>query len=292
MIRTVLGEALAFARTQPTGFFDAVVTDPPYALGFMGHDWDRTLPGPELWREVLRICKPGAHLVACGGTRTWHRLACSIEDGGWEIRDSLQWLYGTGFPKSKACLKPGVEPIVLARAPGARTELNIDACRLGPGRYPANVLLDEEAAALLDEQSGVLVSGAVTRTYTDVLVERSPALGAKRRNLSPDKVFADSGGASRFFYCAKASKSERTHGRLVENPHSTVKPLSLMRWLVRLVSAPGAHVLDLFAGSGTTGLACLLEGRQGVLVERDPTFHAVVNMRLAHASYFAEGSEP
>lgn len=79
---------------------DAVVTDPPYGLYFMGKDWDRGVPGERYWRIILGVCKPGAHLLACGGTRTYHRLVCAIEDAGWEIRDTIMWTYGSGFPKS------------------------------------------------------------------------------------------------------------------------------------------------------------------------------------------------
>ena len=79
---------------------DAVVADPPYGLGFMGRDWDHGVPGEPFWREALRVAKPGAHLLAFGGTRTFHRLAVAIEDAGWEIRDTVMWVYGSGFPKS------------------------------------------------------------------------------------------------------------------------------------------------------------------------------------------------
>ena len=79
---------------------DCIVTDPPYGLKFMGKEWDHGIPGKEFWSEALRVCKPGTHLLAFGGTRTYHRLTCAIEDAGWEIRDCLMWLYGSGFPKS------------------------------------------------------------------------------------------------------------------------------------------------------------------------------------------------
>ena len=95
-----LGDCLEVLPSLPDSSVDAVVTDPPYGLSFMGKNWDHGVPGEQFWREVLRVAKPGAHLLAFGGTRTYHRLACAIEDAGWEIRDCLGWVYSTGFPKS------------------------------------------------------------------------------------------------------------------------------------------------------------------------------------------------
>ena len=96
----VHGDCLKVMKTYPENHFDSIVTDPPYGLAFMGKEWDHGVPGEAFWREALRVAKPGAHLLAFGGTRTHHRLMCAIEDAGWEIRDCLGWLYGSGFPKS------------------------------------------------------------------------------------------------------------------------------------------------------------------------------------------------
>ena len=135
---------------------DCILTDPPYALSFMKRKWDKDLPPLEIWEEALRICKPGAHLLAFGGSRTYHRLTCAIEDAGWQIRDCLMWIYGSGYPKSLSFgkkiggewkgygtgLKPSHEPIVMAMKPLDGTFLqnaekwsvagiNIDANRIG-----------------------------------------------------------------------------------------------------------------------------------------------------------------
>lgn len=126
---------------------DAIVTDPPYGLEFMGKDWDKGVPGPDVWAAALRVLKPGGHLLAFGGSRTYHRMACAIEDAGFELRDCIMWLYGSGFPKSHngawggTALKPAHEPIVMARKPMVGTVaanvakygtggLNIDGCRV------------------------------------------------------------------------------------------------------------------------------------------------------------------
>lgn len=347
-------------RAMETESVDAVVTDPPYGLSFMGREWDHGVPGVEFWRDALRVAKPGAHLLAFGGTRTFHRLACAIEDAGWEVRDCLSWLYGSGFPKSLnvgggrgTALKPAWEPILLARKPLDGTvasnvtkhgtgALNIDATRIGTdstrrvsnagtngagwrmgthanlngsdsGRWPANVALDEEAAVMLDAQTGTLTSG-VLRAGTR---RRETAKGGYGGGgvLAPGAVQAlsdfggDSGGASRFFYCAKASRSEREAGcedlepkqrdearkqgdprgdnprnrgaQERKNSHPTVKPLALMRWLVRLVCQPGGLVLDPFNGSGSTGVAALAEGMRYVGCEREAEYVEIARRRLA-----------
>lgn len=293
-----------------TLFFDAILCDPPYGLSFMGKAWDHGVPGPETWASLLRVVKPGGHLMAFGGTRTFHRLAVAIEDAGWEIRDTLCWLYGSGFPKSKnldgafdgygTALKPAWEPIILAMRPidgtyahNALTHgvagLNIDGGRItadsrplrishgqdtegkntygsnGPGggshaagettlgRWPANVALDEEAAGMLDAQSGITKSGA-----------------------------------SRFFYCAKASRSEREAGAGAgANHHPTVKPLALARWLATLLLPPKREtprrLLVPFSGSGSEMIGCLQAGWDEVVgIEMDPDYVAIARDRLAH----------
>lgn len=133
---------------------DAIVCDPPYGLRFMGRRWDYDVPSTELWAECLRVLKPGGHLLAFAGARTQHRMAVNIEDAGFEIRDMIAWVYGSGFPKSRAlpdgfgsALKPAIEPITVARKPfGGTLEanyarhgtggLNIEGCRVGDEVLP------------------------------------------------------------------------------------------------------------------------------------------------------------
>jgi len=343
---------------------DTIITDPPYGLKFMSSYWDHGVPGMAFWQEMLRIVKPGATLMAFGGGRTYHRLTCAIEDAGWQIRDSMMWLYGSGMPKSfniskafdkvaraerevvgkgKAAatsdaklwegwgtgLKPAFEPIVVAMRPlegtfienakkyevaglwidGGRVALqeNEDleflnnrsggkrgfqksnvygdgeplppGCDMSKGRWPANVILDEEAAELLDKQTGVLTSGMMKSGQQR---KKSKGGGGYHGNM-PDEAtsagtYGDSGGASRFFYCAKASPKER--GKY--NKHPTVKPLELMRYLCRLTKTPtGGIVLDPFAGSGTTILAAILEGRKAIGIETSEEYCEIARKRLA-----------
>jgi len=398
------GDCLEVLKQYPDSYFDSIVTDPPYELGFMGKKWDSTgiAYNIELWQEVLRVLKPGGHLLAFGGTRTYHRMACAIEDAGFEIRDCIQWLYSMGFPKSHdiskaidkklgaerevigvdevflrrnpnntgvgriatksdgttldgrktpykksehagsitapatpeaqewegwgTALKPANEPIVLARKPLSEKTIadnvlkwgtggiNIDGCRIElngeknpsiarynstpqkgnngwehknrggnfneqtkksmeQGRFPANVIFDEEAGKMLDGQSGISKStggtGEKSKQWDNgVIGWKGQATGG----------FGDTGGASRFFYCAKASKKERG-----DSKHPTVKPLSLMRYLCRLITPPEGIVLDPFAGSGTTLEAAILEGFNVVGIEKEHDYIPDIRRRIERA---------
>ena len=426
-----LGDCREIIATLDDNSIDAIVTDPPYELGFMGKKWDNTgiAYDVQLWTQCLRVLKPGGHLLAFGGTRTYHRMACAIEDAGFEIRDSIHWLYGSGFPKSmdvskaidkaagaerqvlgvgaaycqhiadgKECpghptanrslaggpnkhtaatapatddarqwqgwgtaLKPAHEPIVMARKPLIGTvaanvlqhgtgALNIDSARVGneqitintfdngakpfggavgepytprqsAGRWPANVILDEDAAAELDAQTGTLTSGSRSAGTYNGLVGKG--IYGDWTDVPMPPITGNSGGASRFFYCAKPSKAERNAGleglqprigagkgnglgrtcatcgssviggcdcpdRTFVNPaaknhHPTVKPLALMRYLVRLVTPPGGTVLEPFTGSGTTLAAAILEGFNAIGCELTADYLPIIEGRIAWA---------
>lgn len=348
---TLVGDCRDLMAQMAPASVDAIVCDPPYGLSFMGKEWDHAVPGAEFWEAALRVAKPGAHLVAFGGTRTFHRLACAIEDAGWEIRDTLSWLYGSGFPKSHngpwggTALKPAWEPIILARKPLAGTVaatvaeygtggLNVDGCRIGTtktvpaspkragpkatygdlsratgetagydstlGRWPANVVLDEDAAAMLDTQTGEIRTQRIEKP-SDCAEDGQWGTLQGRRGA---RGYSDTGGASRFFYCAKASRREREAGlegmplganrinapRANEgekflpsfNHHPTVKPISLMRWLCRLVTPPGGLILDPFTGSGSTGCAAVAEGFRFVGCELNDDYAEIARRRIAH----------
>jgi len=450
------GDCLEHMKKLPENSVDAIITDPPYGLEFMGKDWDKFKQGKniaggttgegtpfgrskplnsvyqydleqknqmqnhffEFGKEALRILKAGGYMLIFGGTRTYHRMTCGIEDAGFEIRDCIMWMYGSGFPKSLnigkqvdkiqgnereivgkgeagymvdiaktrkeqgyrpnltkstkefeltkgnsewegwgTALKPAYEPIILARKPLSEKNvalnvlkwgtggLNIDACRINhneeikttkrigrkdalvmtnescgfdntkntmasadpKGRFPANIILDEEAGEILDEQSGISKSsggsgeksmGALGDTkygkYNKKLGENAGGLG-------------DKGVASRFFYCAKASKSERNFGlentdikekpipinephnskslkerynMVSKNNHPTVKPINLMEYLIKLVSKEGAIILDPFIGSGTTAIACIKLNRDWIGIEKEPEYIKIANARI------------
>lgn len=327
------------------GCIDAIVTDPPYGLAFMGRSWDKTLPDRRTWTELLRVLKPGGHAVIFGAPRIYHRLAVDVEDAGFEIRDCLMWLFGSGFPKSldvskaidKAAgaertevvgkskrhgggtmeghgwnipaetpdilapatpeaaawsgwgtaLKPAYEPILLARKPLDGTVaanvlahgtggINVDGCRVG----------DEDMSPQWDREwrdnTGVFNDGF---PQTGRVRGKTPPPGRWPANLALD----DDGPEEwrRYFYCAKASRSEREAGLVADsgraNTHPTVKPVALMRWLVRLVTPPGGLVLDPFCGSGSTGVACVHEGVRFLGLELDAGYAEIARARIAHA---------
>lgn len=319
LVRWALVEAdsLALLTRFPAASVDAVVTDPPYAIGFDGQDWDGgTLADPlgfqtfsAQWAgEISRILKPGGHLVAFGSPRTFHRLVAGCEDAGLEIRDQLLWLHGRGVPKSRllpggisTTLKPAYEPILLARTPLAYPSavaniaalgtggLNIEATRVprpsGMGYWPSHVLASHDA------ECGTRACSA------QCAVRRLTEAG-------------DSGAEwlSRLFYVGKASHAEREaglegleqHGEPIfssgkplsqarANIHPTVKPLGVMRWLVRLIAPPGGLVLDPFAGSGSTGCAAVLENRRFIGIEREAQYMPIAKARLAHWALQARG---
>ena len=299
---------------------DVVITDPPYGINFAGMAWDRPASRDfqtfcARWAtECARVMKPGAHLAAFAAPRTAHLLACGLEEGGLELRDMLMWIQGQGYPASSPLthgrgtgLKPAYEPILLARRPldGSLTHnlakygtgaLNIDACRIPDshppcpnagrghrrrptastrGRWPANVLLGH----------GRRCTG---------------------RRCEHDCPIKHLGDRQRFFYCAKAPRPEREAGceRLqrstiqtfkigtknqqqarehpVANIHPTVKPIELMRWLVRLITPPDGLVLDPFAGSGSTGAAAVLEGAHFHGIEREAEYVPIARARVKH----------
>jgi site-specific DNA-methyltransferase (adenine-specific) len=320
------GDCLEVLRTLPDNSVDAVVTDPPYGLSFMGKRWDYDVPSVEVWAECLRVLKPGGHLLAFAGTRTQHRMAVRIEDAGFEIRDMIAWVYGSGFPKSHnlkddwqgwgTALKPALEPITVARKPliGTVAEnvlthgtgaLNIDGCRVdgsppsvpqpmfnsptgrtygmktgegrngevsqASGRWPANLIHDgsEEVVGLFPE------SKSPQQYEKNKAGWLTPGSVHQLNNLQ-SREYGDTGSAARFFYCAKAGKSDRGAG----NIHPTVKPTDLMRYLCRLVTPPGGTVLDPFMGSGSTGAAAMLEGFQFIGIEREAEYVAIARERI------------
>lgn len=280
------------------------------SAGFMGKAWDGgdIAFRPETWATVATIMRPGAFLVAFGGTRTHHRVWCAIEDAGFVIQDTIMWLFGSGFPKRRDMLKPALEPICLAYKPGGNRTMQVDECRIeGPmdgvwgtsnqtinpdrkfnaspgmheyrsekhpaGRWPANLIHDgsDEVLAAFPEAPGAIraVTGAERSKKT------ANCYGDFGRVDYDSRAAYDGGSVARFYYSAKASSDDRFRSR-----HPTIKPVSLMRWLVRLVTPPGGLVIDPFSGSGATAGACVRERRDCVAIEREAEYVADIRRRL------------
>lgn len=291
-------------RLMPDNSMDSVVTDPPYELGFMGKSWDASgiAYSVELWREVLRVLKPGGHVLAFSASRTYHRVACAIEDAGFEMRDQIMWLYGSGMPKAKTVLKGAHEPIVVARKPFPGSEIaNVARWGTGALQIEAGRLGErdriEYGLAGAERSQGVCFATPPASADFDATKGRWPT------NVIHDGLEDD---WARFFYCAKASKADREHGleafpilaagglsgrndgslgsvTMRANTHPTVKPNALMRYLVRLVTPGGGIVLDIFAGSGSTGVAAKQEGFYFVGFEQSAEYAAIANARIQAA---------
>ncbi|KKN67010.1 hypothetical protein LCGC14_0465640 [marine sediment metagenome] len=459
--KLIQGDCIEEMNKLEENSVDAIITDPPYGIGFMGKEWDNFKPEHiqeamendvrpkkgiastrtsntagtydlslnanqkfQLWfsqvaTECLRVLKPGGFLLSFGGTRTYHRLVCGIEDAGFEIRDTIMWLYGSGFPKSLnigkqidkiqgnerevigekirgdvekskqgvtfagadanknnkdifgygkeiltkgnsewegwgTAFKPACEPIVVARKPLSEKNvalnilkwgtggINIDESRIGTeertnpqagfirrgrtdeevfggvdknkpkenvsvqGRFPANIILDEEAGKMLDEQAPLTGAFAPVKSgqkgFGGEIYGKYESGGDDGKTFHNEKLQ----GASRFFYCAKASKSERNYGceelekkeksgsykfredgsldgkptQAKANTHPTVKPIKLMEYLVKLISKKGATILDPFLGSGTTAIACLKNNRKFIGIEKENEYVKISNARI------------
>lgn len=424
-MRLELGNCLEVLKNIPDNSVDSIVTDPPYGLSFMNKKWDYDVPSTEIWSECLRVLKPGGHLLSFSGSRTYHRMAVRIEDAGYEIRDQIMWIYGSGFPKSHnigkaidkllgnerevvgeintrvingganksaaipgsvieytdlpitkgntewegwgTALKPAHEPIVVARKPISEKSvaenvlkwgtggINIDESRIATdeiillkgyegdkwttgndkknrvadeintqGRWPANIILDEEAGQLLDQQSGISKGkvGMTQQSSPNNIYNGFKSTGDTKVN---DGI-TDVGGASRFFYCPKTSKKDRDEGldefeekekgyspmsskcKLCDkyfldgfgngckcekpelynlthkNNHPTVKPTSLMEYLIKLVTPKGGVVLDPFMGSGSTGKAAIRNGFDFIGIEREEEYLKIAEARIKNES--------
>jgi site-specific DNA-methyltransferase (adenine-specific) len=412
--QTYNGDCLEILRKLPDCSLDSLVTDPPAGISFMGKAWDDDKGGRDEWvkwlsevmRECLRVMKPGAHGMVWSLPRTSHWTGTALEQAGFEVRDVVSHLFGSGFPKSMnigkaidkmngderpvigswtptgtarpkvgaaghsagrtsaadpnyiaqtgvtlpitsaasaawegwgTALKPAAEFWWLIRKPLSEKTvavnvlkwgtgaLNIDGGRIGysenekvdftrvqdgniygsgetygkgeqkqttplfkpNGRFPANLVLscvcepDQHDAFcpvhMLDEQSGQRPAGYRSNPSTQSGSKFQSNGGAGERG------YKDTGGASRFFYCAKVSASERNAGLDTKNTHPTLKPLRLMRYFCRLVTPPGGKILDPFMGSGSTGVAALSEGFQFVGIEREPEYHAIAEKRMESA---------
>ena len=296
MINLLHGDCLEQMKTLEDNSVDSIVSDPPYGISFMAKKWDYDVPSVEVWKEAMRVLKPGGHaLIACG-TRTQHRMVVNIEDAGFEIRDVVSWIYGSGFPKSlnihkkdERCpdgwgtaLKPACEFFTLCRKPLSEKTIvanvlkwgtggiNIDGCRVGTSG---------------GGQNGSGGSKDRTQYRMSAIPKSNEVVGRFPANLIHDgsqevlELFPETKpkeSAARFFYCPKASKKDRNEG----NNHPTVKPTALMAYLCRLITPTGGVVLDPYMGSGSTGKAAVQEGFSFVGCELDKDYFDIATARV------------
>ena len=381
-MKLINDDCIEAMKEMPDNSVDSIVTDPPYELGFMGKSWDSSgiAFNIEVWQEALRVLKPGGHLIAFSGSRTYHRMAVAIEDAGFEIRDQIMWVYGSGFPKSHdvskaidktegfwrgkagevttdngsmsganyertpkgepisaaaaawqgwgTALKPAHEPIVLARKPLVGTVannvltygtggLNIDGSRVGSEILGGGTMPDlRDFGAMSKETTGIDKLSFGQNSRPALRKEQPTYEGRWPANFihdGSDEVNDLLGEPARFFYCAKTSKRDRNEGlegfeevrtgamqatadgsmltgsgnertTTRANHHPTVKPTSLMQYLVRLVTPPNGVVLDPFMGSGSTGKACVLEGFDFIGIDMTPEYVEIARARIEYVN--------
>ncbi len=331
------GDNMEILKSLPDNSIDSIVTDPPYGLSFMGKKWDHDVPSVDFWKEIFRVLKPGGHVLSFGGTRTYHRMVVNIEDAGFEIRDQIMWIYGSGFPKSHnvgeqikkktgncsfegtgTALKPANEPICVARKPISEKTiannvlrygtggLNISECQIGcelrtipvhskdvkvdktmfglhktiqherietsEGRFPSNVIIDESVCNSLEEQGKFFYSPKVSKKERNLGLEDNENQKIEGRDAGQD------------------NRNVPFKNRTVErkNIHPTVKPVDLMRYLIKLITPKNGVVLDPFMGSGSTGVGALIEGFQFIGMEMDPGYFEIAKQRIGHSDQYKE----
>lgn len=321
----IQADSLSFLRELPSDSIDGVVTDPPYGIAMAS--WDggtgtKKLSKPEgfeafsrAWAtELLRVMKPGAHLIAFGAARTAHRLTAGIEDAGFEIRDCISWLYGSGMPKARmmksgqsTVLRPAYEPAILARKPLAKKKPGKLTAAENIQRYGTGGLgIDATRVARAGRESNALGywPANVALGHNDTCSDEVCSTGCPLPLIDQ----ASAVPLSRMFHVAKPSRAEREAGcaglkkssapvfggvpvRPRANSHATVKPIELMRWLIRLSVPVGGVVLDPFTGSGSTGCAAALEARQFIGLEREAQYVEIARARIRHWAGVADTNE-
>jgi site-specific DNA-methyltransferase (adenine-specific) len=314
------GDCRKFTRKMEPDHFDSCVTDPPYGVSYLGRKWDKNAPGLRYWQRIIRVMRPGAIALVFGSTREWHRVACAMEEAGFTMRDTIVWLHGRGMPKgldvSRTIDKElGVERKVVGKKKAA------GPTPITRGIRGEKLAIDDTVATSEEAQAWDGWYTTLAPAWDPILVMQKPITGTITKNILqhgtgainvdgcsvdekwPGNVVLDGiaasmlGGPMRFFFCARATQQERNAGlkgmplkatgsdmsaKGAPNFHPTVKPLALMRWLVRLVTPPGGLVLDPFCGSGSTGCGAVQEGRSFVGIEREEEFCAIARRRIEY----------
>ena len=318
----------------PDNSVDSVVTDPPYGLGFMNKEWDSPeklkknldhhknktedrnhggfspLPFERykgrkegLWfqqwceewgKECLRVLKPGGHLVSFSAPRMYHRMTTGLEDAGFEIRDQIMWVFGSGFPKSHnlgegwgTALKPAHEPIVLARKPVSEKTIKENLLKWGTG----GINIDDSRIGYNDDKPHSVPTERDLNNATGWAdrLKRTEDWEPNNEGRWPANIMFDEGEEPwrKYFYCPKASKKDRED----MNNHPTVKPTELMLYLIKLVTPKGGTVLEPFMGSGSTGKAAIRGGYSFIGIEKDEDYLHIAKERIENESSISSCSK-
>lgn len=312
--RVIQGDNRETLKTLADNSIDAIVTDPPYGIDFLGKDWDVNTGELETYQECLRVLKPGGHILAFSAPRTYHHLAMTLERAGFEIRDQIMWIYSSGFPKSQDVgrsihrglgvketkkatgpiakqwegwgtnLKPAHEPICMARKPIKQTvaknvkQYGTGAINIDATRIPADDLPGPEHYS--DKSATGGFNGEIwNEGEKQGQIDSSAILKAQQLGRFPANVLGEIPDYQKYFYCPKVTRKERHMG--IDNNHPTVKPVDLMEYLIKLITPPNGTVLDPYNGSGSTGMAAAGLGYNYIGLELDPKYVEISEKRIA-----------
>ena len=311
----IQGDNRLTLKTLEDNSVDAVVTDPPYGIDFLGKSWDANTGALETYQECLRVLKPGGYILAFSAARTYHHLAITLEQAGFEIRDQLMWLYSSGFPKAQDIGKAidkranlGSEQTIRAEYNGGKhgaksVDLSMQGTRCPVCKRDSNARYNCDKGSecgmvykpqTLEAQQWAGWKTALKPAHEPICMARKPFKGStidtvlahgvgalnidatKIAGRFPSNVLGEVEGYQKFFFCPKVSRKER----MLFNNHPTVKPVELMKYLVKLVTPPNSTVLDPFNGSGSTGMAAVELGHTYIGCELDPAYVDIAEKRI------------
>jgi len=269
------GDCLDILRELKDNTVDSCITDPPYGMG-MEH-WDHSVPSVEIWREVLRVLKPGAFCLSFCSPQLYHRMATAVEDAGFDIRDQIMWMVTTKMPK-KNRLKPAHEPIVVAQKPfKGSIQQNFDEWGVG-----AIDVLNTRVPWDGKPPTGWVKDGHKRRTFgkdgkTTGTQKEFGKVDANPDGRYPSNIIGEvMPPHQKYFYAPRVTRKERGE----YNDHPTPKPIALMAYLSKIYCPPDRLVLDPFCGSASTGLGALKEGRRFLGIEREEKYVSISEKRI------------
>jgi len=275
-----VGDCQSVLSTYGENFFHSCITDPPYGMGIVGEEWDHAVPTVEIWKEVYRVLRPGAFCLAFCSPELYHRLACNVEDAGFKIKDQIMWMTTTKMPKFNR-LKPAHEPIVVAQKPYDGT-LQSNHEKWGCG------LIDTENTRVPWDKkppTGWVKDGAKRRTFgkegkTTGTKKEFGTVDANPAGRYPSNIIGEVESAhQKYFYAPRATRKEKGD----YNDHPTVKPVSLMEYLIKIYSPINSTVLDPFCGSGSTGVAAIQQNRKFVGIDLSEEYCEISKRRISES---------